>query len=382
MTHSAHDIPGLIEDFKKRGLILLKDDSKEPLHSIIVSPAETITASRVTEVLNLTGGIPSVALSSERGDGFLFTEMARPRSTAQAERIHRSDLLHSCVSVEAREGVTTGISAEDRAHTISILGERIPNPRKLVSPGHVFPIEGRAGGVLVRSSLAEGALDIMNISGFTDAAMVVDLLDRSGDFMNERGVNELAQSKSIPCLTLSELIRHRLAHEKLVYRVAQAKIPTKLAGDLQSFVYRSTIHHGEHVALVKGTIDPEIPTLTRVQLEFTFGDVFGGNNPPTRKQIHNSLRAINAQGSGVLLYLRRPLGGQIRDQIHAWETKFKEKPASMMREFGLGAQILRDLGVKKIELLTEKKKEYVGLDTFGLEITSQRPIPDERENHA
>ena len=145
---------------------------------------------------------------------------------------------------------------------------------------------------------------------------------------------------------------------------------------MTSIVYRSKIHHGEHVALVKGVIDPELPTLVRVQLEFTFGDVFGGGNPPTRKQVHNSLKAIGQRGSGILLYLRRPVRGQIKDQIDSWQTKFHEKPASMMREYGLGAQILRDLGVRKLELLTEKKREYIGLETFGLEIVSQHAIPE------
>ncbi|RIL00863.1 MAG: bifunctional 3,4-dihydroxy-2-butanone-4-phosphate synthase/GTP cyclohydrolase II, partial [Proteobacteria bacterium] len=178
-----------------------------------------------------------------------------------------------------------------------------------------------------------------------------------------------------PLITLSALTRHRLENEALVYRAAEARLPTQLAGELRTFVYRSRLHHGEHLALVKGEIAPDKPVLTRVQPEFTFADVFGGDNPPSRAQIKRSLQAIGERECGVFVYLRRASEGQLSSQISRWEQRFNEKPASMMREYGLGAQILRDLGVRKVELLTGSKKNLVGLKTFGIEIVSQLPLP-------
>jgi 3,4-dihydroxy 2-butanone 4-phosphate synthase/GTP cyclohydrolase II len=234
--------------------------------------------------------------------------------------------------------------------------------------------------VLVRNALPEGALDIVRIANFTDAALFVDLLDENGEFLSLARQEKLAAERDLPTISLGDLIRFRLETEKLVTRVAEARLPTRIAGELRSCIYKSSVHSGEHVALIKGTIDPNKPTLTRVQPEFTFGDVFGGNNPPSRSQLHQALKAINDHGSGVLVYLRRPASGQLRQQVASWSAEYGHKPAWMMREYGLGAQILRDLGVKRIELLTGTPRNLSGLTTFGIEIVGQRAITEDAEN--
>lgn len=357
--------------FAERNIGLLIDDSGRAERAVLVARAHNISRDTVNELLHLSGGITFVALSPERVKKLMISSVRR--SFPNQEQASESAL----VSVEAREGVSTGISVDDRTMTIRILGEPEPLPRKLVSPGHIFPVEARQGGVLERNSLAEGALDIVRAVDSSDAALFLDLLDSSGTPASRALAEEQAHERQIPSVTLAELTRHRLATERLVSRVAEARLPCSIAGELRSIVYRSHLYAGEHIAFIKGEISPEIPVLTRVQLEFTFGDVFGGSNPPTRSQVHRSLAAIREHGSGVLLYLRRPLRGQLREQISAWERTFHERPASMMREYGLGAQILRDLGVRKIELLSDRHKAFVGLDTFGLEIVSQRPITAE-----
>lgn len=361
-----------IEDFKRRGMALLCDTAANPARALVVSPAQDVATNTVNEILGTTGGLLFVALSPERVSQFMLSTMSRPRTqTVGAEPAS----LNMCVSVEAREGVTTGISVADRTATIRCLGESIPNPRKLVKPGHIIPVEVRAGGVLVRSSLPEGALDLVSIAGFSEAALFSDLLDGAGEVMPVLECRKLAERLKAPFIELDQLIRYRLENETLIQRVAEAKLPTVLAGELRSCIYKSTVHSGEHLALIKGKIDPDRPTLTRVQTEFTFSDVFGGSSPASRRQLHQSLRAIGERGSGVLVYLRRPSRGQLKEQVRASESLEREKPAALMREYGLGAQILRDLGVRKIELLTNSKKSLIGIKTFGIEIVSQLPIP-------
>lgn len=316
-----------------------------------------------------------MAISPHRANAFFLSEMARPRMSL-AITPHSHETVNLLLSVEAREGVSTGISAEDRAITIGILGEETPNPRRLVKPGHIFPVLTKEGGVLMRNALPEGALDVVRIAGSSDAALYLDLLDKSGNFLSKEAEHVLCTEQHIPFLKLSDLILYRLETEKVVHRIAETKLPTMLAGDLRSFVYKSSVHGGEHLALLKGEINPNRPMLTRVQPEFTFGDVFGGENPPTRSQIQRSLKAIGENGSGLFVYLRRSTEGELKEQISSWSQKFAEKPAAMLREYGIGAQIIRDLGIEKIEVLTTSQRKLVGLTSFGIEIVAQRNLDE------
>lgn len=363
----------ILSQFRTRQIAIIQDDLAFPGRAILVSPAIASSPEIINEMITLSGGICFVALSSARANGFLLGQMSRPRTVPVSPRETR-DTMDICLSVEAREGVSTGISVADRSMTIRILGDESIQPRKLVHPGHIFPVEVRAGGVLVRNALPEAALDIVTIAGYSDAAHFLDLVDGQGEFMSTENQHALAQNRNIPLLTLSALIQHRLESETLVTRVAEARLPTQRGGELRSVVYRSSIHGGEHIALIKGTIRGDEPVLVRVQTEFTFSDVFGGGSPPTREVIHTALEMMQSESCGVLLYLRRPSEGQLREQIQSWETKMQEKPASMMREYGLGAQILRDLGVRKAKLLSNSPRTLVGLPTFGIEIVDHIPL--------
>lgn len=367
-----------IERFKHTRLSLLIDDTTTTPRGILVAPAHEITPDEVNRLITISGGLVFAALSSQRVEAFLLTPMTRPHSGGrESKSIDKGFAI--CTSVEAREGVTTGISAGDRAETLRILGDPFPNPRKLVQPGHIFPVATRDGGVLVKTALPEGALDLVRIAGFSDAAVFVEVVGGDGALPSLEELTGLSEHEAIPSITLAQLVRYRLETEPLVSRVAEAKLPTRLGGELRSYLYRSSIHEGEHVALVKGTIDPNTPILTRVQPEFTFSDVFGGRNPPTKRQLHRALEIIGTRESGIFLYLRRPLPGQLTEQVQSWELKYREKPAAMMREYGIGAQILRDLGVRKIELLTSSTRKLLGLHTFGIDIVSQLPLFEDGE---
>lgn len=364
-----------LKQFQKRKIGLLTDESGSIDRSVLVAPADQISADLVNEILKLSGGHIFVAISPSRADELTLPAMADPRiAHRRSFEPGATPIMDACVSVEAREGVTTGISAADRAITIALLAENPANPRKLVRPGHVFPVVVRPGGVLERNALPEGALDLVKLIDLPDAAVFIDLLDCNGELLDHASSLALAKSHAIPAITLGDLIRYRLETEQLVYKVAEARLPTTEAGEVRSIIYRSKIYGGEHMALVKGEIDPEQPVLTRVQAESTFADVFGGNNPPTRDVLLQSLRAIGANGSGVLIYLRRTDSGYVKNQIENAESKSAHTPAALMRGYGVGAQILHGLGVRKIDLLTSSKKNLIGLQPFGLEIVSQRPI--------
>ena len=349
-------------------------DDLSSSRAALIAPADDISASDVNRVLTISGGLTFVALSPERAAAFLLATMARP-STTGSSALPTSQTAQY-VSVEAREGITTGISAADRAKTLQILGAQAAQPRALVKPGHIFPVETRDGGVLVKTAIPEGALDIVKMGGFTDAALFVDLLDVHGELMNEQQAQECAQREHLPLVTLSELIQHRLRQESLVVRVAEAMLPTTLAGEVRAIVYRSNISDVEHVALVKGDVSGDTPVLVRVQAEHTVPDVFGGDSPASRAHLQNSLKEVGARGRGILLYLRRPFMDSKGSSIQHLKDAPPSLSASRMREYGVGAQILRDLGVTQVELLTTSQRSLEGLPSFGITVVSQISIPE------
>jgi 3,4-dihydroxy 2-butanone 4-phosphate synthase/GTP cyclohydrolase II len=363
-----------LEKFTKGRLAVLQDDLGD-LQSVIVAPAQEISDAEVNRILHMSGGLTFVALSPDRAAAFMLTPMASRdvSSSSHTDKPRFSQLT----SVEAREGVSTGISAADRARTISILGARNPHPRSLVKPGHIFPVSTKTGGILVKAEIPEAALDLVKLTGFSDAALFVDLLDQNGSFVIGESVTKWATAHEIPLITISELIRHRLIKEPLVTKIAESRLPTVAGGDLKAIVYRSKINDVEHIALVKGQLRADKPVLTRVQVENTVADVFGGNDPATRVQISNALSTLQEGDSGVLLYLRRAsLSDTFDPQAidHSPQSQDHSAPAGM-REYGVGAQILRDLGVSQIELLSSTKRTLIGLDSFGIRIVSQRAIP-------
>ncbi len=351
------EISNLKSIFNEAGYVILYDDSTPDERAVITAPANTVTPDLMNKILGLSnGGITSVAISPERAEALELQPMARPstQTTVAAPQF--------CLTVEAREGVTTGISCADRATTINCLAKEPPLARSLVKPGHVFPIEVSSGGVLVKNALPEGTLDLAKIAGFSDAALFMDLLDDSGNFLNSSAQEKI----EAPRIPLSDVVKYRLNTEKIIYKVAEAKLPTSDDTELRSHVYKSTIFVGEHVALVKGTIKSDDVILTRVQTEMTIDDVFGG---PSRKALHEALSTISTEGSGVLLYLRHSSQGFLKEQLN--KTLL---PPNTLREYGIGAQILCDLGVRKVKIISNSKTSLIGLKAFGIEIVDQVPL--------
>lgn len=345
--------------FREKQLCILKDDIG-PERGVFVSPAEAVSVEILNRMLCHSGGHPFVAISDCRAQAFLLRLMSRT-SRNQPERATDSYLQYS--SVEAREGVTTGISIADRVLTIRALGAPEPKMRSLIQPGHVFPVAVKEGGVLAKPCLPEAAMDLVKICTFSDAALFIDLLTESGDLMQEPSISTMAEQLSIPVISISEIIHHRLAHESIVQRISSTRLPTTVGGELEAILYRSNLDGGEHLALVKGPLSPQNITTVRVQVENPISDIFGGQEL-SRKLLRQALSQIALREQGVFIYLRRGLA----------TTPRPSNSASTMREYGLGAQILRDLGVTRINLLSSSGKRLSGLENFGISVVDQEPL--------
>ena len=364
-----------------KSCILIDDTNQLTLNSTIIVPAQFVTSEIVNKVLHITGAILFVVLSKKRAGQFLLNPSLRPQKSHGSKFIE--PYLNILTSVEAREGVSTGISASDRARTIATLGSPTPNPREIIQPGHIFPIIAKEGGILVKNALPEATIDLCTIAGFNDAALYVDILNNSGERCNLNEIDEIALKHSLPCIYLSDLIKFRMLNESLVKVVTKSKLPTAFGGEMDTYIFESTYFKGEHLALVKGNVqDPLVPVMTRVQSESTFTDVFGSGIKSSRLNIDLSLKEIGANKNGIFLYLRRSSGGQVREYIQNYKNKAdevqKNNSSVFLKEYGIGAQILRALGVSRINLLTASPnitQEIVsGLKYYGIEIVNQKML--------
>lgn len=369
-----------IEQFRARRLAIIVDDSSEVLRGVMIIPAASATPDLVNEMILKARGILFVAVSSERVEELQLAEMTRS-GTASRFAVPSEHDAKRFVSVEARNGVSSGISAADRATTLNMLGMPEVDSRLIVSPGHLFPVEALAGGVLVRSGFPEAAVDCVNTLGeVSNVAGYMDCLDQHGELCNADQLNNLADLLGIPLIRLSEIVRYRLSTESLVIKVAEANLPTELAGMVRIHSFRTQIHAGDHIALVKGDVTTEEPVLTRVQVESTFSDIFGSEPNSTRNQVRQALRLIGERERGVFVYLSRIRRGGVLDDVNSPSSvdekavAIAQKDTVTMRQYGIGAQILRHLGISRLELLSSRSGRREGLYDFGLDIVKTTPL--------
>lgn len=357
--------------------MLLLDDLAEVFSAYILCAAASITAEDVCFMVNHGGGVVCAALSEER-----IKELGLPMMSTKSEDVSPD----FTVSVEARQGVTTGISAADRARTLRRLAKTDSPKRELVTPGHIFPIRAKQGGVLVRNTPAEAAVDILTLSGLNSVAALCHCLDENGEISQQAEIERLLNKTGIPCIAISDIIRERLAHESIIEAVAEAVLPTKQAGEFKTYCFRSRTDKAEHIALIKGDIastssdGSQIPLLTRVQAENPVCDLLDPDQIPSRSQLHTAMKEINKEGRGLLIYVRRP---QVETPHHflnllsehtstqSLESVSDLSPLSSLREYGIGAQILSYLGVKKVRLLTNSKRDISGITAFQIEIVER-----------
>ncbi len=376
-------IDDVISDVARGRIVIVTDDADRENEGDLVMAAEKATPDMVNFMATHGRGLICVPISNERAE-----QLGLQRMVAQNREMHRTDFT---VSVDAARGVTTGISAQDRATTIQAIANPKSAPDELVQPGHVFPLRAKDGGVLRRAGHTEAAVDLARMAGLQPAGVLCEILHDDGTMARLPELMEFRKKHGLRICTIQSLIAHRRVREKLVELQQIVKMPTDY-GDFDLHLYRAKLDGGHHLALVKGKIDKSKPTLVRVHSQCLTGDVFGSRRCDCGNQLHAALRQIQEEGNGVLVYMRQEGRGiGFAAKIHAYklqeegldtvEANARLGYPSDLRDYGLGAQILFDLGVRQFRFLTNNPKKVVGLEGYGLEMVEQVPIRSEANPH-
>ncbi len=373
------DVEDALNDIRAGKMVILVDDEDRENEGDLCMAAEAVTP----EAINFM---------ATHGRGLICLALAEP----QLARLHLSMMVPDhennatygtafTVSIEAREGVTTGISAADRAQTIKVaIGDDV-KPSDLVRPGHIFPLRAREGGVLRRVGQTEGSVDLARLGGFKPAGVICEIMNEDGTMARMPDLVRYGQKHGLKIVTIRDLITYRLRNETLVRRAATARMPT-VAGEFRCIVYENEIDHVDHMALVMGEVDPDKPTLVRVHSECLTGDAFGSRRCDCGEQLDAALRLIAAEGSGILLYMRQEGRGiGLKNKIRAYnlqdcegldtvEANVRLGFAPDMRDYGVGTQILVDLGVKQLRMITNNPGKRAGIEGYGLRIVERVPL--------
>ena len=364
-----------MQEIRRGRMVILMDDKDRENEGDLCMAAEKVTPQAINFMATHGRGLICLPLTEERVKhlqlSMMVSENTSPFGTAFT------------VSVDATSEITTGISAADRAKTILDAIADDAKPQDLVTPGHIFPLRARNGGVLVRAGQTEGSVDLARLAGLKPAGVICEIMKDDGTMARQPDLMRFAKKHKLKVCTIADLIQYRLNYDFLVYRAATAPLPTRVGGQFQAVVYNTHVDQSEHLALIKGDISPKEETLVRVHTKYVPGDVFGFELLNTGAVIQRSMEIIAREGKGVILYLQPERKGPHPSMVAYPRVDGKRQkdmnPSFVyqadFKEYGIGAQILRDLGVRKMRLLTNNRKHLVGLRGYGLEVISLEPIP-------
>ncbi|MGA2331027.1 MAG: bifunctional 3,4-dihydroxy-2-butanone-4-phosphate synthase/GTP cyclohydrolase II [Syntrophales bacterium] len=374
---SISTIKEAIVDIKSGRMVILVDDEDRENEGDLCMAAEFVTPEAINFMAKYGRGLVCLSLSEDLADKLNLHPMVVDNRSCFGTAF--------TVSIEAKRGVTTGISAADRATTIKTAVADDVTPDDVVSPGHIFPIRAKKGGVLVRTGQTEGSVDLARLAGLKPAGVICEIMKDDGNMARMPDLEIFAKEHDLKIVTISDLIQYRMQHESLIRRAAAAMIPTIFGGQFKIVVYENDVDDMKHVALLKGDIGPDDEVLVRVHSECLTGDVFGSERCDCGHQLHRAMEMVEEAGKGIIVYMHQEGRGiGLVNKIKAYELQEHGKDTveanislgfkADLRDYGIGAQILADLGVKKMRLMTNNPKKIVGLEGYGLTVTDRVPI--------
>ena len=346
--------------------ILIDDENRENEGDLVI-PAQMATPAAINFMAKYGRGLICLALARARVNQLKLPLMARRNASR-----HQTAFT---ISIEAREGVTTGISASDRARTIAVAIDATKGPDDLVSPGHVFPLEARDGGVLVRAGHTESAVDVARLAGLNPSGVICEIMNDDGTMARTPDLVRFAQFHGLKIATIADLIAYRLRYDRIVERILDTELDSLYGGPFRMHVYANRIAYQEHVALVKGEIAADGPLLVRMHALNLLDDILGDTHNGKAGELHRAMRMIGAVGRGVIVLLREFHPTSLSDRLRA-RIESREETGGQLRDYGVGAQILLDLGVKEMILVSNTRRTIIGLEGYGLTVVGQRPVTE------
>lgn len=383
---AVSSIEAVIKDIQDGKMIILVDDEDRENEGDLYMAAEKVDAEGINFMAKYGRGLICLTLNAELTDKLGLPMMVSNNTSPYGTGF--------TVSIEARTGVSTGISAADRARTVQVAVDPKTKPIDLVSPGHIFPLKARDGGVLVRAGQTEGSVDLSRLAGLIPAGVICEIMNEDGTMARMADLEIFAEKHNLKIATIADLVAYRLREDTLVQRAVEARVPTEHAGEFKAVVYSNSVDKLDHLALVKGDISKAERVLVRVHSECLTGDVFGSARCDCGLQLNAAMKMIDQEGCGIVLYMRQEGRGiglvnklkayclQDEEGVDTVEANHMLGFKSDLREYGIGAQILRDLGVKKMAILTNNPKKIVGLEGYGIEVVERLPLemPASKEN--